>query len=130
MAKHPHNPYYSGPKDASKVAQEKLSWSDRIVDAHATVLGHPLFLYFCWLLDILELYPVWQAHSLILWVGYLSQTVIQLVALPSLQAKANRESRHSEEQSKQQYENQLVMEHTLDSVHNDIKKILKVVESK
>jgi hypothetical protein len=44
------------------------------------------FFWFCVLLDLAELPAVIAAHSVIAWVTYLSQTVIQLVALPLLGA--------------------------------------------
>jgi hypothetical protein len=42
------------------------------------------FFYFCVLLDLIELKPVIDAHSVIVWCTYISQTVIQLIALPIL----------------------------------------------
>lgn len=46
------------------------------------------FFYFCIILDLVELKPVIDAHSVITWVTYLSQSVIQLIALPILGAQA------------------------------------------
>lgn len=58
------------------------------------------FFYICVLLDLIELQPVIAAHDVIVWCTYLSQTVIQLIALPILSAqnKASQEhhSRHSD----------------------------------
>jgi hypothetical protein len=45
------------------------------------------FFYFCVVLDLIELNPVVKAHSTITWVTYLSQSVIQLIALPILGAQ-------------------------------------------
>lgn len=42
------------------------------------------FFYFCVILDIIELPPVIQADNTITWVTYISQSVIQLIALPIL----------------------------------------------
>jgi hypothetical protein len=44
------------------------------------------FFWFCVILDLAELPAVIQANSSIAWVTYLSQTVIQLLALPLLGA--------------------------------------------
>jgi hypothetical protein len=57
----------------------------------ANILGNSLssmyFFYFCIVLDLIELGPVIAAHNVVLWVTYLSQSVIQLVALPILGAQ-------------------------------------------
>lgn len=72
------------------------SINNKVVDVHAAVLGSPYFLYVCWVIDLVELPGVIAAHNLITWCIYISQTVIQLVALPSLGAKANREGARAE----------------------------------
>jgi hypothetical protein len=51
-----------------------------------TVLSSMWFFWFCVLLDLAELPAVIQAASVIAWVTYISQTVIQLLALPLLGA--------------------------------------------
>jgi hypothetical protein len=50
------------------------------------VLSSMWFFWFCVLLDLFELPAVIQAASSIAWVTYISQTVIQLLALPLLGA--------------------------------------------
>jgi hypothetical protein len=64
---------------------------NRINSWLANFLGNALssmyFFYFCVVLDIVELPPVIRAHSVITWITYLAQTVIQLVALPILGAQ-------------------------------------------
>ena len=54
----------------------------------ANGIGTMFFFYFCVLLDVVELPPVIKSHSLIILVTYLSQTVIQLLALPLLAYQA------------------------------------------
>lgn len=54
----------------------------------ANGLGTKLFFIFCLALDLMMLPPVIQAKSVIVWVTYLSQTVIQLLALPLLGIQA------------------------------------------
>ena len=51
-----------------------------------TVLSSMWFFWFCVILDLAELPAVIQAASVIAWVTYISQTVIQLLALPLLGA--------------------------------------------
>jgi len=53
------------------------------------ILGNMWFFYFCVILDIAELPAVISAHSTIAWISYVSQTVIQLLALPVLQVYQN-----------------------------------------
>lgn len=57
----------------------------------ANLLGNSLssmyFFYFCVVLDLIELKPVIEAHNTIVWVTYMSQSVIQLIALPILGAQ-------------------------------------------
>ena len=61
------------------------------------LLGNMYFFYACVILDILELPAVWSAHSAIAWVTYVSQTVIQLLALPVLQVYQNLQNdKHNE----------------------------------
>ncbi len=50
------------------------------------VLGSMWFFWFCLILDLAELPAVIQANTSIAWVTYISQTVIQLLALPLLGA--------------------------------------------
>ena len=58
----------------------------RIAVAATTVLGSMWFFWFCVALVLLELPAVFAARSVIAWVMYISQTVIQLLALPLLGA--------------------------------------------
>ena len=44
------------------------------------------FFWFCLVLDLIELPAVIQASSVMTWVTYIAQTVIQLLALPALGA--------------------------------------------
>jgi len=41
------------------------------------------------LLDLLEIKPVIHAHSVVLWVTYIAQTVLQLVLLPIIMVGQN-----------------------------------------
>lgn len=54
----------------------------------SVVLSSMWFFWFCVGLDLVELPAVVKAHDPVIWVGYLSQTVIQLLALPALGAYA------------------------------------------
>jgi hypothetical protein len=64
---------------------------DKFNNLLAKKLGNGLssmpFFYVCVLLDAVELPPVIAAHSVIIWCTYLSQSVIQLIALPILGAQ-------------------------------------------
>lgn len=61
---------------------------NRIINFLANGLGTIWFFVFCLALDLFMLPPVIKAHSTIVWVTYLSQTVIQLLALPLLGIQA------------------------------------------
>lgn len=61
-------------------------FNGRIAVAGTTVLGSMWFFWFCVLLVLVELPAVFAARSVIAWVMYISQTVIQLLALPLLGA--------------------------------------------
>jgi hypothetical protein len=57
------------------------SWfGNKLADGLSTMF----FFWFCFILDIVELVPVIKTHSVVVYVSYLSQTVIQLLALPLL----------------------------------------------
>jgi hypothetical protein len=58
----------------------------RIAVAATTLLGSMWFFWFCVALVLVELPAVFDARSVIAWVMYISQTVIQLLALPLLGA--------------------------------------------
>ncbi len=71
----------------------KLHGSGRLGKINAAIavratsgLSSMWFFWFCFLLDAAELPAVISAGSAIAWVSYLSQTVIQLLALPLLGA--------------------------------------------
>ena len=68
------------------------------------------FFWFCFILDVIELPPVVASHSVITYVSYLSQTVIQLLALPLLAV-----------QQKILNENHKVLVKHLKKIHNDVK---------
>lgn len=61
----------------------------KVARSLGTVLGNMYFFYFCVLLDVAELPSVLKANSVIIYVAYVSQTVIQLLALPILQVYQN-----------------------------------------
>lgn len=63
------------------------SFESTLANFLGNLLSSMKFFYFCIILDLIELFPVIQAHSVVLWVTYLSQSVIQLVALPILGAQ-------------------------------------------
>jgi hypothetical protein len=65
------------------------SFHDKLAVQLGKILGSMWFFYFCVLLDLAELPAVIQSHSAIAWVTYISQTVIQLLALPILQVYQN-----------------------------------------
>jgi hypothetical protein len=58
----------------------------QIAVAATTVLGSMWFFWFCVALVLIELPAVVAARSVMAWVMYISQTVIQLLALPLLGA--------------------------------------------
>ncbi len=68
-----------------------------LVTKIADILGSPYFFYFCVILDVAELPAVIKAGSTIAYVSYISQTVIQLLALPILQAYQNIQNDHHED---------------------------------
>lgn len=65
------------------------SFNEKLAVKLGNILSSVNFFYVCILLDLVELPPVIQAHDIITWCTYLSQTVIQLIALPILGAQQN-----------------------------------------
>lgn len=76
----------------------------------ANVLSSMYFFWFCVALDVAELPSVIQSGSVVIWVGYASQTVIQLLALPALGAYAKLNQQLQDKQATAQGE-------TLDAIH-------------
>ena len=62
-------------------------FNDWLANKLGNSLSSMYFFYICIVLDLIELKPVIDAHSVITWVTYLSQSVIQLIALPILGAQ-------------------------------------------
>lgn len=83
------------------------------------ILSTMNFFWFCVILDLIELPPVIKSHSVITWCTYISQTVIQLVALPIL-AYQNRTQKHSNDE----------LHAKMSLVHKHIKEIHRKVHSK
>lgn len=81
-------------------------WNAWLANRLGNLLSSMYFFYFCVVLDLIELGPVISAHSTILWVTYLSQAVIQLVALPILGA-----------QNKLQQANHMEVMHHIKKIH-------------
>lgn len=52
-------------------------------------LGSMGFFYVCVILDLAELPAVISSHSIIAWVTYIAQTVVQLIALPIISTQQN-----------------------------------------
>jgi hypothetical protein len=86
-----HNPKVVHP-DSLKGPNPNPQWITHLGDW----LGHRYFFYFCIVLDLAELPAVITAQSAIAWVTYVSQTVIQLLALPILQIYQNEQSEHNQ----------------------------------
>lgn len=84
----------------------------RIAVAATTVLGSMWFFWFCMALVLVELPAVIAARSVMAWVMYISQTVIQLLALPLLGAGQRLISAAQDERAETDHET-LVALHTL-----------------
>ena len=84
----------------------------------AVKLGNALssmsFFYICVVLDLIELKPVIDAHNIIVWCSYLSQTVFQLIALPILGAMQKTTHIHHEKHHKH-----------LEDIHTKLDKLIK-----
>lgn len=63
-------------------------------------LSSMTFFYVCLILDLIELGPVISAHNTITWVTYISQSVIQLIALPILGVQQKIMTDHHEAHAK------------------------------
>lgn len=84
--------------------RKEQNFSSKLVDVMANVLGSTTFIYFCLILDAIGfaglIYQTNQSldsHQglllvCVLWVTFIAQAVIQLVALPVLQNYQNRQS--------------------------------------
>ena len=77
------------------------------------VLGSIWFFYLCLALDLAELPAVASQHSVELWVTYVAQTVIQLLALPILQVYQNLITAHTQAKADADHE-------ALSSIHEHV----------
>ena len=87
-------------------------FNGRIAVAATSVLGSMWFFWFCVLLVLVELPAVFAARSVMAWVMYISQTVIQLLALPLLGAGQRINSAAQDARAETDHET-LVTLHTL-----------------
>ena len=69
-------------------------FNEWLAEKLANTLGSMGFFYVCVLLDLIELPPVIQSGSVIIWCTYVSQTVIQLIALPILSVQQKNQDKH------------------------------------
>jgi hypothetical protein len=83
VSRHPQVPH---PKD---LMVQRESFDRNLARKLGAVLGNMKFFYFCVILDLAMLPAVILAGSVIAWVTYIAQTVIQLLALPVLQVYQN-----------------------------------------
>lgn len=66
----------------------------------ANALGSMEFFYVCLVMDLIELPPVVRAHDVIVWITYIAQTVIQLIALPIISTQQRLQSESHRELTK------------------------------
>jgi hypothetical protein len=92
-------------------------FNDWLADKLGSVLSSMTFFYVCVLLDLIELVPVIQANSIITWCTFLSQGVIQLVALPILGAQQKLTHKHM----KTQHEHHAKVMEEINKIHNKLK---------
>jgi hypothetical protein len=102
----------------------------RINEWLAQYLGNKLssmsFFWFCVLLDLVELPPLFKAHSVVAWCTYVSQTVIQLLALPLLGAQ-NRLQNKLHEETHRKLDAQ---EFSHEQLHSKLEKLSKQIKEK
>lgn len=87
----------------------------------AKVLGSIWFFYFCIILDLAELPAVISAGSVIAWVTYIAQTVIQLVALPILQVYQNLQQEHNDAKAEADHQALVHLANELDDMIEALK---------
>jgi len=72
-----------------ELLKKEKTFNDRLAIFLGNSLGSMGFFYVCVLLDLAELPSVIKAHSVLVWVTYIAQTVIQLIALPIISTQQN-----------------------------------------
>ena len=78
----------------------KKRFEEWLAEKLGNTLSSMTFFYFCIALDLYELPSVIAAHSVIGWVTYISQAVIQLIALPILGFQQKTGHKHHESHSR------------------------------
>lgn len=123
-----NHPRITHPNDL--VENNFTKFNDKVIETSAKTLGSSYFFYFCVLLDIAELPPVIQAGSVIIWINYVAQTVIQLVALPLLQSYQNKQQTLSEAKAEADHRNLVHVARHQDEDSEKIDEILKLLKKK
>lgn len=86
------------------------AFNNRAASIISAALSSMYAFWFCVALDLVELPSVIRAGDPVIWVTYIAQTVIQLLALPALGAYAKLNQQMQDEQAKAQAE-------TLTAIH-------------
>jgi hypothetical protein len=89
------------------------------------VLTSVYFFYFCVILDLAELPAVILAHSPIAWVNYISQTVIQLLALPILGFLSNTIQRNNDAKAEADHNNLIHIATEIDTINSKLDQLIK-----
>jgi len=85
----PH-PYVTHPKEARKKKRKGIAgFNDRLAVKITNAVGTMWCAYAFLILDIFMLPPVIKAASIMVWVTYIAQTVLQLVLLPIIMVGQN-----------------------------------------
>lgn len=72
------------------------AFNNALASKLGNLLGSMPFFYVCVLLDLIELPPVIASHSAVLWINYIAQTVIQLIALPIISTQSNLQQKQND----------------------------------
>jgi hypothetical protein len=110
----------------SALLKKEKTFNDKLATFLGNSLGSMGFFYICVILDLAELPSVISAHSVLVWVTYIAQTVIQLIALPIISTQQNIQQKQGEAKAD-------VDHHTLTylaTIQDEQLEILKDLQSK
>jgi low affinity Fe/Cu permease len=118
MAKHP-----------TRVHKAGLTLNDRVAILFGNLLGSPWAIYLFIVIAFVSLPEVIRSNDIVLIIGWLAQTFIQLVALAILQAKAVIDGKHSEAVANEIYNNAVLSEKQNEEILDMIQTLKKSVDS-
>ncbi len=117
------------PKNTYKEHQESLSIHEKIAVRIGNFVGSMACAYIFCLLALISLPAAIASHDLIVIVGWIAQTFLQLVLLSIIMVSQNLQNRHTEMRAEHEFELNIQEEKQNELILNKLDEILKAARA-